>query len=581
MSLNRIELRWPGKDDRPKLEPRVLIPVPALSFGEKNSPNLLVRGDNLLALKALEQRYSGIIQMIYIDPPYNTGSAFAHFDDGFEHSIWLGLMRERLELLKGLLAPTGIIFVQIDDGEQAYLKVLMDEVFGRKNFTGQIVWEKKKKPSFLNSNMGVITEYILSYAKDRQTSPAFICGVTTEGKKYPFNNGGNGVKILTFPAKSVLFRMENQIITPMDMSEGNIITRLLDTIAIKDGTNENAFRLEGEWRYSQSRLDEIVSNKEQIVISKIPFRPNHIKAGGEEKKMKNLLTIAHYQMATYEDSSKESIALFGETQAFDYPKPEALIRHLIEAVTSPDDFVLDSFAGSGTTGAVAHKLNRRWIMIEMGEHCETHIVPRLKKVIEGQDQGGISSSCGWNGGGGFRFCRVAPSLLKRDEFGNWIINSCYNPEMLAEAVCKLEGFTYAPSKTDYWRHGQSTERDFIYVTTQTLTHSQLQALSAAAGTERTLLVMCSAYRGDPDTFTNLTVKKIPKSVQDECEWDKDDYSLTITNPIASVDDSVNVVAKQELEVNTPLAAQPASTPAKRRGRPPKVRPENPGQQTIL
>jgi adenine-specific DNA-methyltransferase len=174
-------------------------------------------------------------------------------------------------------------------------------------------------------------------------------------------------------------------------------------------------------------------------------------------------------------------------------------------------------------------MGRRWIMVELGEHCHTHIIPRLRKVIDGTDQGGISQSMGWKGGGGFRYFRLAPSLLEKDRWGNWVINKQFNPAMLAEAVCKLEGFTYAPSDTVFWQHGSSTERDFIYVTTQNLSHDQLQQLSDEVGPERSLLVMCAAFRGQPEQFTNLTVKKIPNTVLARCEWGKDDYSLQVEN----------------------------------------------------
>ncbi|WP_425509652.1 site-specific DNA-methyltransferase [Usitatibacter palustris] len=489
--------------------------------------NRLIFGDNLLALKALEQEFSGRIKCIYIDPPYNTGAAYEHYDDGVEHSTWLSLIRDRLELLRKLLRSDGIIFVHIDDHEQAYLKVLMDEIFGRMNFCGQFIWEKKKKPSFLNANMGVVTEYILAYSPDRGSSPPFIGGLTTEGKKYPLNNAGNGVQVLTFPAGSVHFKCHDQEFKPQDMSEGNIITRLLDKFAVKNGRNATAFRLEGEWRYSQRKLDEIIGNGEQLLISKVPFRPNHIKAGGEEKKIKNLLSIAHYGIATYEDSNAESEALFGK-DAFDYPKPEKLLYLLIDAVTDPGDWVLDSFAGSGTTGAVAHKMGRRWIMVELGEHCHTHVIPRMKKIIDGDDPGGITEAAGWKGGGGFRYYRLAPSLMAKDKWGNWVINSEYNAAMLAEALCKLEGFTYAPSDAVYWQQGHSTEQDFLYVTTANLSQEQLQQLSDEVGRERSLLVLCTAFRGRGE-YPNLTVKKIPRQVLSRCEWGHDDYSLKVQN----------------------------------------------------
>ena len=413
-SRQKPELTWIGKENRPKLEPHVLIEDPEKSYHVPHRAadgdgfdNRLIFGDNLLALTALQQEFKGRVKCIYIDPPYNTGAAFTHYDDGLEHSRWLGLMRDRLEILRTLLRPDGVIFVHIDDNEQAYLKVLMDEIFGRRNFCGQFVWEKKKKPSFLNANMGIVTEYILAYSPDRNASPAFVGGLTTEGKKFPLNNAGNGLQVLTFPANSVSFRCGDQRFEPQDMSRGKIITRLLDPLIVEQGRNKAAFRLEGEWRYSQRKLDEIIAAGEPLVISKAPFRPNHIKTGGEEKKIKNLLAIANLQMATYEDSFAESTALFGD-DAFDYPKPEKLLYTLINAVTSPGDLVLDSFAGSGTTGAVAHKMGRRWIMVEIGEHCHTHIIPRLKKVIDGEDPGGVSVATGWQGGGRFRYYRLAP-----------------------------------------------------------------------------------------------------------------------------------------------------------------------------
>ena len=203
------------------------------------------------------------------------------------------------------------------------------------------------------------------------------------------------------------------------------------------------------------------------------------------------------------------------------------MERLIHIATNPGDLVLDSFAGSGTTGAVAHKMGRRWIMVELGEHCHTHIIPRLKKVIDGEDKGGITDAVGWKGGGGYRYYRLAPSLLERDRWGNWIISRDYNPAMLAEAVCKLMGFTYEPSEADYWMHGRAAERDFIYVTTQSLTADQLRAISEDVGDERSLLICCKAFRADPNGFPDLTIKKIPQAVLRKCEWGKDDYSLNI------------------------------------------------------
>lgn len=543
-SKQKLELMWVGKEKRAKLEPRILIEDPEKSYHADKRvsdndifDNMLIHGDNLLALKALEQDYAGRVKCIYIDPPYNTGNAFEHYDDGLEHSIWLSLMRERLELLKNLLREDGILFVQIDDSEQAYLKVLLDEIFGRKNFCGQFIWEKKKKPSFLNANMGIVTEYILSYSPNREKSPAFIGGITTEGKKYPLNNAGNSLQILRFPAGSVTFTsMSDGVVFPQDMSEGNIKTKLLDELVIKNKKNLNDFRLEGEWRYSQKKLDEIIKSKEPLIISKIPFRPNHIKTGGEAKKIKNLLTVAHFNMSTYEDSNRETIDLFGTEKGFDYPKPEMLINTLLSAVTNPGDLVLDSFLGSGTTAAVAHKMGRRWIGIELGEHCDTHCVPRLKKVIDGEDAGGITKSANWRGGGGFRYYNLAPSLVKFDEWGNPVINKEFNESMLVRALCKVEGFNFDPSPDVYWKQGKSTESDFIYVTTQHLTAQMLQKLSDDVRDSCTLLICCGSFDGKKDSYSNLTIKKIPKAILKKCEWNHDDYSLEIKNlPMSAPD----------------------------------------------
>jgi adenine-specific DNA-methyltransferase len=241
------------------------------------------------------------------------------------------------------------------------------------------------------------------------------------------------------------------------------------------------------------------------------------------------------QVGNTQEAKKEVIAL-NPDDIFQTPKPERLIYRVLHIATNPGDLVLDSFAGSGTTGAVAHKMGRRWIMVELGEHCHTHIIPRLQKVIDGDDQGGISKTVDWSGGGGFRYYSLAPSLLEQDQWGNWVINKEYNAAMLAQAVCKLEGFAYAPSDTLYWQHGHSSETDFIYVTTQNLSAEQLRALSDEVGEGRSLLVCCTAFRGRADAFANLTIKKIPKMMLNRCEWAHDDYSLNVSNlPMAQPD----------------------------------------------
>ncbi|MDO9140467.1 MAG: site-specific DNA-methyltransferase, partial [Methylobacter sp.] len=251
----------------------------------------------------------------------------------------------------------------------------------------------------------------------------------------------------------------------------------------------------------------------------------------------------HDEVGNNQEAKREILKLDFDS-VFDTPKPERLLFRVLHLATNPGDIVLDSFAGSGTTGAVAHKMGRRWIMIELGDHCQTHIIPRLQKVIDGEDQGGISKAVNWQGGGGFRYYSLASSLMEQDRWGNWVVNKNYNPAMLAEALCKLEGFTYAPSDLQWWNHGYSSEQDFIYVTTQNLSHQQLEELSLEVGGDRSLLVCCAAFRGKVDQFANLTLKKIPKMVLSRCEWAHDDYSLNVANlPLAEPEPSAERQAR--------------------------------------
>lgn len=408
--------------------------------------NILIRGDNLLALNTLKKMFDQKpdeekVKCIYIDPPYNTEQAFKKYDDNLEISEWLSLMRDRLYLLKDILKQEGILFVSIDDN-LFNLKVLLDEIFGRKNFCGYFVWEKKKKPAFL-SKMGTLTELILVYAKNKQLAPDFIYGLTTEGKKYPINNAGNGVNTITFPIGSVRFNFKDKVFLPQDMSEGNIITRLVQKLVVQDYYNQTELVLEGEWRYSQATLNEIIEQGDEIYIAKSPFRPNHIKKGGEAKKIHNLLSRSYFNIDTYEDASKHSTELFGK-DAFDYPKPESLIHTLLSTICNEDDIVLDCFGGSGTTYATCHKNKLRWLGVEIGSQADSHIIPRMKKVIAGQDTGGISSLVHWNGGGAFKYYRLGSSIIQIDKHGkgdfNWQLGRTFIEEsLLASYDYTLDG----------------------------------------------------------------------------------------------------------------------------------------------
>jgi adenine-specific DNA-methyltransferase len=236
----------------------------------------------------------------------------------------------------------------------------------------------------------------------------------------------------------------------------------------------------------------------------------------------------HNRQAKYE--LKKLFPEIQTSELFATPKPEKLIKIILMVSTIEDDLVLDSFAGSGTTGAVAHKMGRRWIMVEMGEHCHTHIIPRMKKVIDGMDQGGISNAVNWKGGGGFRYFRLAPSLLEKDKRGNWVISKDYNAAMLASAMAKHEGFVYNPDETFYWKQGRSTEKDYIFTTTNFITIEYLDSIHEEMQPDESLLICCKSFqKACEDRYANITVRKIPNMLLGRCEFGKDDYSLNVSN----------------------------------------------------
>ncbi|MGY5394924.1 site-specific DNA-methyltransferase [Acinetobacter sp. NigerLNRRAM0016] len=523
MIKTKLELTWIGKDKRPRLEPRILLENPKLSYHAKSKvtendifDNKLIFGDNLLALKALEREYAGKVKCIFIDPPYNTGSAFTHYEDGLEHSIWLGLMRDRLELIKTLLASDGSLWIAIDDNEVHYLKVMCDEIFGRNAFICSMVWEN----FYGRSNAAAVSpahNYILVYS--------------------PMGQDWKKVRNLLPRNEESLSKYKNPDKDPRGpwrsgpiFASGERHEGLMYTITIPSG-RKVAPPKGSHWRMTEENFWQMVND------GRILFGEN----GDNNPAVKLFLSDVqtgvvprtwwpHGDVGHTQEAKREVQALFPEIIPFDTPKPERLIKQVLQIATNEGDLVLDSFAGSGTTGAVAHKMGRRWIMVELGEHCHSHIIPRLKKVIDGEDKGGVTESTGWQGGGGFRYYKLAPSLMKKDQWDNWVINPEYNQEMLVEALCKLEGYTYAPSETEYWNHGKGSETDFIYVTTQTLTDQQLQAISEEVGEGRTLLIIASAWRSkNIERFENLTLKKIPNSIIKACEWGHDDYSLNVQN----------------------------------------------------
>ena len=518
----KLELTWVGKDSRrPQLEPRILLPDPALSYAARKTEhdlydNQLIFGDNLLALQSLatDPNVRGKVKCIFIDPPYNTGSAFEHYDDGMEHSLWLGMMRERLELLRELLSEEGSIWISLDDNEVHYLKVLADEIFGRSKFISNIVWQSKDTPGNNSAGIAQTHNHVLVYCKSNSFKINLLD--RTEDQLSNYKNLDNDER-------------GPWLGTPLTRAE----FRERDYYTLKNDAGREVLPPQGSsWRRPRQKIQELSAEK------RIYWGRNGDADFPVEKKFLSEVKsgVVNQTWWPYEiggstrNASAEMKAIFG-TKAFDTPKPEKLIQRIIEIATNPGDLVLDSFAGSGTTGAVAHKMLRHWIMIELGEHAHTHIIPRLRKVIDGTDQGGISKAVSWQGGGGFKYSRLASSVLKKDKWDQYVINPQYNAEMLAEACCKVHGFVYAPSQNQqfYWMHGRSTESDFIYVTTNYLSHGQALEISEEVGPERTLLILTTAYDTQAENLPNLTLKKIPQSMLNRCDWDHDDYSLRVEN----------------------------------------------------
>ncbi|MBH3450849.1 site-specific DNA-methyltransferase [Pseudomonas putida] len=540
MTRQKLELTWIGKEQRPKLEPRILLEDPEKSYHAKHRvtendifDNRLIFGDNLLALKALEQEFSGAVKCVFIDPPYNTGSAFEHYDDGLEHSIWLGLMRDRLEIIRRLLSDDGSLWITIDDNEAHYLKVLCDEIFGRSNFVRHVTWQKKYSVSNNFKGVASITDHVLVYRKSPSFSNRLLPRSNEAAARYsnPDNDPRGPWKAVDYLNQASITQRKNLVYDIRNPFTGEIVKNKVKAWKYERETHEIHVKEKRLWWGMQGENS----------VPALKLFLSEVRDGMTPHNW-----WPHTEAGHTDEAKKESIALFGADMVFSTPKPERLLNRIITLATDPGDLVLDSFAGSGTTGAVAHKMGRRWIMLELGEHCHTHIIPRLKKVIEGTDKGGVSESVGWSGGGGFRYYSLAPSLIVNDRWGNPVINPDYNAAQLAEALAKLEGFTYAPSEVQWWQHGYSSERDFIYVTTQNMSADQLQALSEEVGGDHSLLVCCSAFRGvtaatAAERWPNLTLKKIPKMVLARCEWGRDDYSLNVANLPMAKPDSISAL----------------------------------------
>lgn len=499
----RLELTWVGKYDEPVIEPRILLEDKEKSYGDPRSENMLIHGDNLIALKALEQEYSGKIKCIYIDPPYNTGSAFEHYDDNLEHSTWLSLMKPRLELLKNLLTDDGSIWISIDADESHYLKVICDEIFGRKNFVDEIVWQRAFSPVNLKKTLSRSHDIILVYAKN--FTPNFVLNTLprSESQLSNYKNPDNDPRGPW---------------TSADCTVGPVVEEKCYPITLPSG--REVYPPKGRcWVFTKERFQEMKNDKRIWFGTDGNNAPRVKKFLSDVKQGVVATTLWMRDEVGDNQEAKREIKALDFSSVFATPKPERLIERVLMLGSNKGDLVLDSFLGSGTTAAVAHKMGRKYIGIELGEHCYTHCIPRLQKVIDGTDQGGISKTVGWKGGGGYHFYELAPSLLvKNGKLPIYQINPSYTFDMLCEAICKIEGFRYKPRDVF---HGHSSEKRFIHITTEFINAGYIKSLSARLSEGQSLLVFGTKIQSGMVLPENIEVKRIPKDLLEKCDFESE------------------------------------------------------------
>ena len=538
---NKLELTWVGKYENEEIEPRILIEDKEKSYGDKNTGNMLIHGDNLLALKALEREYSGKIKCIYIDPPFNTGAAFEHYDDNLEHSIWLNLMRKRLMILRNLLADNGVILVHLDDEELHYLKIIMDEIFGRNKFVSSITVQSSTpsgtKLAHKNKTILKTKDTILVYKKTDN--------LEIEPQYMPLNQLTN-------------FNSFFEVID--DDKEIYNIKSLKEVLVEKEIINSKD-RITDIKLYSNPKFEEFCLKYRNNIFRRQPSMPEDIKKfskqnpdkiikyihNGEKFYAQNGYRFAFLNGSIKEVEGKEMVAQlvcdlwtdisFHGTQYEgnnSFPagkKPERLIMRVLKMFTKEGDFVLDSFLGSGTTAAVANKMKRKWIGIEMGEQCYTHCKKRIDWIIDGNDKNAVSTLNDYNGGGGYKFFELAPTLINKDLFGEAIINKEYNADMLASAVALHEGFKYNPSKEKFWKQSEGNEKSYLYVTTKFLNKEDIENIKTDMEDNEFLIIACTAYDKDIEgLYKNIKIKKIPEMLLAKCEFGKENYNLNIINP---------------------------------------------------
>ncbi len=573
---NRLELTWYGKENPRKIEPRLLIENTQLSVNSDNgiTDNLLIHGDNLLALKALEKKYNKQVKCIYIDPPYNINAANEHYDDFVEHSMWLHLMRERLILLKGLLAKEGSIWIQIDDEEMAYLKVLCDEVFGRNNYVNTLSVNMKNiagvsgggEDKRLKKNCEFILIYARNYPDMELFKPQYVYTELSEliqqymndGKSWKYTSvlidpgekeyygstvDGDGNEIKVYLRKNSVMMSIKQVATRDGITEKEAYKKY--GISIFQTTNaQSSIRTRVmDYKKEENIEDDLISieytprsGKNKGTIYEQFYKGDKCRLFVWLRDTSEVINDKLYKkdlLGTYWDMNAwmKNVAKEGNVEFPNSKKPEQLIAQIFDMATNEGDLVLDSFLGSGTTIAVAHKMKRRWIGIEMGDHAYTHCKKRIDTIIKGADEKGITSQYNWQNGGGYKFFEIAPSLIQKDEFDENIINPEYDANMLAAAVALHEGFVYSPSATTFWKQAQGTENSFLFVTTRHINREYLDSIASSMSKDEFLIIACRSYDSNADcVYPNISIKKIPQMLLEKCEFSKDDYSLNIINP---------------------------------------------------
>lgn len=556
----KLELTWVGKYNDKVIEPRILMEDREKSYGDPRSENMLIHGDNLVALQALQQDFYGYIKCIYIDPPYNTGSAFEHYDDNLEHSIWLSLMRKRLILLRELLSEEGTIWIQIDDEEQAYLKVLCDEVFGRGNFVNMISVNMKNIAGVSgggeDKRLKKNCEYILIYAKDYSLLPLFngpyvyteisdlVQQYAEEGKSWKYTSvlvepgekeyygstvDGDGNEIKVYLRKNPVMMSIKQVATRDGITEKEAYQKY--GISIFQTTNaQSSIRSRVmEYRTENSIAEDLISieyvprtGKNRGTLYEQFYKGDKCRLFVWLKDTSEVIDGELFKkdlQGTYWDMNAwmKNLTKEGSVEFGNGKKPEQLIRQIFEMATEPGDWVLDSFLGSGTTAAVATKMDRKWVGIELGNHAYTHCKVRLDRIVNGEDAGGITKAVNWEGGSGYHFYELAPSLLiKNERLPIYQINPEYTFEMLCEAICKIEGFKYKP---DGVYHGHSSEKRFIHITKEFVNGEYIRSIATTLGEKQSLLIYSTKVQSDLRLPDNIEVKRIPKDLLDKCTFE--------------------------------------------------------------